>query len=26
LRRQPLDEIETLDLAPPAQLVEEGSR
>src|SRR6185437_3735626 len=26
LRRQPLDEIETLELAPPAQLVEEGSR
>lgn len=26
LRRQPLDEIETLELARPAQLVEEGSR
>jgi serine phosphatase RsbU (regulator of sigma subunit) len=26
LRRQSLDEIETLELAPPAQLVEEGSR
>jgi serine phosphatase RsbU (regulator of sigma subunit) len=26
LRRQPLEEIETLELAPPAQLAEEGSR
>jgi serine phosphatase RsbU (regulator of sigma subunit) len=26
LRRQPLDEIETLDLTPPAQLVEKGPR
>jgi serine phosphatase RsbU (regulator of sigma subunit) len=26
LRRQPHDEIETLDLTPPAQLVEEGPR